>query len=187
MFDATRAPLPYWLSTPAVSGADVAETSYTAFSDAGAIEVRLVVRRVRPTPGSQLGLFTTWDYHAFATNRPGDLEEIEADHVVTRSSSNASPSSRAPAWRSCRRGLHGHAAWLALAVMAHNLARAVGQLAGSGLEKATVSTLQQRVFTVPGRLVRSGRRRHLRLPASWPWASAIAQALATIQATPLRC
>jgi len=59
------APIPYWLSTPEVSGADVAETSYTAFSGKDAIEVRLVVRRVRPTPGSQLALFTTWDYHAF--------------------------------------------------------------------------------------------------------------------------
>jgi len=42
--------------------------------------VRLVVRRVRPTPGSQLALFTTWDYHAFVTNRLGDVGEIEADH-----------------------------------------------------------------------------------------------------------
>ena len=63
--EAVWAPIPYWLSTPEVSGADVAETSYTAFSGNDAITVRLVVRRVRPTPGSQLALFTTWDYHAF--------------------------------------------------------------------------------------------------------------------------
>jgi hypothetical protein len=74
------APIPYRLSTPEVSGADVAETSYTAFSGVDAITVRLVVRRVRPTPGSQLALFTTWDYHAFVTNRLGDVGEIEADH-----------------------------------------------------------------------------------------------------------
>ncbi len=42
--------------------------------------VRLIVRRVRPTPGSQLALCTAWDYHAFVTNRPGDVLEIEADH-----------------------------------------------------------------------------------------------------------
>lgn len=42
--------------------------------------VRLIVRRVRPTPGSQLALFTAWDYHAFVTDRPGDLLELEADH-----------------------------------------------------------------------------------------------------------
>ena len=45
-------PMPYWLSTPEVSGADVAETSYTCFAHTrDAIEVRLVVRRVRRTVG----------------------------------------------------------------------------------------------------------------------------------------
>jgi hypothetical protein len=71
--------------------------------------------------------------------------------------------------------------------MAHNLGRAVGRLAGHDLEKATAGTLQRRVFTVPGRPVHSGRRRHRRLPASWPWAAAIEQALTRIQAIPLRC
>jgi hypothetical protein len=43
-------PIPYWLFTPEVSGADVAETSYTCFAGTtDAIEVRLIVRRVRPT------------------------------------------------------------------------------------------------------------------------------------------
>jgi hypothetical protein len=75
------APIPYWLSSPEVSGADVAETSYTCFAGTKhAITVRLIVRRVRPTPGSQLALFTTWDYHAFVTNRDDDTLELEADH-----------------------------------------------------------------------------------------------------------
>ena len=180
-------PIPYWLSTPEVSGADVAETSYTAFSGKDAITVRLVVRRVRPTPGSQLALFTTWDYHAFVTNRPGDLGEIEADHrrhaVVEQRIAELKGAALAhlPSGK-----FMANAAWLAMAVIAHNLARAVGRLAGPDLEKATASTLQRRVFTVPGRLVHSGRRRHLRLPASWPWAQAIAQALTTIQTIPLR-
>jgi hypothetical protein len=181
-------PIPYWLSTPEVSGADVAETSYTAFSGAEALEVRLVVRRVRPTPGSQLALFTTWDYHAFVTNRPGELVEVEADHrrhaVVEQRIAELKSAGLAhlPSGK-----FMANAAWLALAVMAHNLARAVGRLAGGDLEKATASTLQRVIFTVPGRLVTSGRRRHLRLPASWPWASAIAQALTAIHAIPLRC
>jgi hypothetical protein len=182
------APIPYWLSSPEVSGADVAETTYTAFSGKDAVTVRLVVRRVRPTPGSQLALFTTWDYHAFVTNRPGDVLEIEADHrrhaVVEQRIAELKSAGLAhlPSGK-----FMANAAWLALTVMAHNLARAVGHLAGPDLEGATVSTLQRRVFTVPGRLVHSGRRRHLRLPASWPWASAIVQALTTIQAIPLRC
>ena len=55
------------------------------------------------------------------------------------------------------------------------------------VEKATTATLRRRVFTVPGRLVNSGRRRHLRLPASWPWAHAIEQVLQQIHAIQLRC
>jgi len=40
---------------------------------------------------------------------------------------------------------------------------------------------------MPGRLVHTGRRRHLRLPASWPWADPIRTALNAILAIPLRC
>jgi hypothetical protein len=186
--EAAWAPIPYWLSSPEVSGADVAETSYTAFTGKDAISVRLVVRRVRPTPGSQLALFTTWDYHAFVTNRPGDVLEVEADHrrhaVVEQRIAELKSAGLAhlPSGK-----FMANAAWLALAVMSHNLARAVGRLAGEDMEKVTAATLQRRAFTVPGRLVTSGRRRHLRLPASWPWAHAIEQALERIQAIPLRC
>jgi hypothetical protein len=43
-------PIPYWLD----GGADVAETSYVPFKDEpDARPVRLIVRRVRPTPGSE--------------------------------------------------------------------------------------------------------------------------------------
>jgi hypothetical protein len=80
-----------------------------------------------------------------------------------------------------------NAAWLALTVMAHNLGRAVGQFAGPDLDTATAATLRRKVFTMPGRLVHSGRRRHLRLPTSWPWADAITNALEQITAIPLRC
>ena len=75
-------PIPYWLSTPEVSGADIAQTPFTVFAGdkRNARQVRLVVRRVRPTPGSQLALFNAWDYHAFVTNRDLPLAEAEADH-----------------------------------------------------------------------------------------------------------
>ena len=61
--------------------ADVAETTYTPFqSEADAAPVRLIVRRVRPTPGSQLALFATYSYHGFITDRAGEMLELEADH-----------------------------------------------------------------------------------------------------------
>jgi hypothetical protein len=182
--------IPYWLSTPEVSGADIAETPFTLFASdkRHARQVRLVVRRVRPTPGSQLALFTTWDYHAFVTNRDGDVLEVEADHrrhaVIEQTIAELKSAGLAhlPSGK-CM----ANAAWLALTVMAHNLGRAVGQLAGADLESATAATLRRKVFTMPGRLVHSGRRRHLRLPTSSPWADAITNALQQITAIPLRC
>jgi len=183
-------PIPYWLSTPEVSGADIAEIPFTVFAGdkRHARQVRLVVRRVRPTPGSQLALFTTWDYHAFVTDRTLPLAEVEADHrrhaVVEQSIAELKSAGLAhlPSGK-----FMANAAWLALAVMAHNLGRAVGQLAGADLQRATAATLRRTVFTIPGRLVHTGRRRHLRLPARWPWGQAIATALGRIQEIPLRC
>jgi hypothetical protein len=183
-------PIPYWLSTPEVSGADIAETPFTVFAGdkRHARQVRLVVRRVRPTPGSQLALFTAWDYHAFVTDRDLPLAEVEADHrrhaVVEQTIAELKSAGLAhlPSGN-----FMANAAWLALAVMAHNLGRAIGQLAGADLERATAATLRRKVFTMPGRLVHSGRQRRLRLPEHWPWADAITRAVASIHKIPLRC
>ena len=70
-------PIPYW-----TDGADdVAETTYTPFqTKPDAAPVRLIVRRVKPTPGSQLALFARYSYHAFITDRDGETPELEADH-----------------------------------------------------------------------------------------------------------
>ena len=40
----------------------------------------LIVRRVKPTPGSQLALFATYSYHGFITDREGETLALEADH-----------------------------------------------------------------------------------------------------------
>ena len=70
-------PIPYWME----GAADVAETSYTPFqSGPDAAPVRLIVRRVKPTPGSQLALFASYSYHGFITDREGETLELEADH-----------------------------------------------------------------------------------------------------------
>ena len=70
-------PIPYWMD----GAADVAETTYTPFqAEPDAAPVRLIVRRVKPTPGSQLALFATYSYHGFITDREGDTLELEADH-----------------------------------------------------------------------------------------------------------
>ena len=130
--DASWQPIPYWLSTPEVSGADIAETPFTVFAadKRHARQVRLVVHRVRPTSGSQLALFTTWDYHAFVTDRDLPLAEVEADHrrhaIVEQSIAELKSAGLAhlPSGK-----FMANAAWLALTVLAQNLSRAVEHLA----------------------------------------------------------
>ena len=59
----------------------MAETTYTPFQgEPEAAPVRLIVRRVKPTPGSQLALFASYSYHGFITDRDGETLELEADH-----------------------------------------------------------------------------------------------------------
>ena len=66
-------PIPYWMD----GAADVAETTYTPFqTKPDAAPVRLIVRRVKPTPGSQLALFVRYSYHAFITDRDGETLEL---------------------------------------------------------------------------------------------------------------
>ena len=169
-------PVPYWMD----GSADVAETTCTPFqSDPGAAPVRLIVRRVKPTPGSQLALFATYSYHGFITGREGEMLELEADHRRHAEIENAirdlkygvglnhMPSGRFAA----------NAAWLALQVLAHNLARWTARI-GLGEQIVTTRTLRGRVFALAGRITRSARRLTLHLPKSWPWQEKVNRARA---------
>jgi hypothetical protein len=183
-------PIPYWLSTPEVSGADIAETTFTVFAGD-----KRHAQQVRP--GRASGPAHTWvaagavhplDYHAFITDRDLPLAEVEADHRRHAIVEQTIAELKSAGLKHLPSGnFMANAAWLALAVMAHNLGRAVGQLAGADLERATAATLRRKVFTTPGRLVHTSRRWRLRLTARWPWADAISTALAGIHAIPLRC
>ena len=176
-------PIPYWME----GAADVAETSYTPFkSEPDAAPVRLIVRRVRPTPGSQLALFANYSYHACITNREGDTLELEADHRRHAEIENAIrdlkygvglnhlPSGRFAA----------NAAWLAVQVIAHNLGRWTARIALAE-PVATTKTLRRRFFSLAGRLTHSARRLTLHLPGRWPWETQFTGALARLRALPL--
>jgi Transposase DDE domain group 1 len=176
-------PIPYWLD----GGADVAETRYTPFAGKkDAVPVRLIVRRVRPTPGSQLALLTLYDHHAFITDRVGETLTLEADHRRHAEIENAI--------RDLKYGMGlnhlpsgkfaANAAWLAVQVMAHNLARWTARL-GLGAGIVTAKTLRRRFLGLPGRLTRSARRLTLHLPVGWPWAAEFMTALARFRALPL--
>ena len=171
----------------AAGTADVAETTYTPFQgEPEAAPVRLIVRRVKPTPGSQLALFASYSYHGFITDRDGETLELEADHRRHAEIENAIrdlkhgvglnhfPSGRFPA----------NGAWLAVQVLAHNLARWTARI-GLGEGVVTTRTLRRRFFSLAGRLTRSARRLTLHLPQGWPWETQFTRALARLRALPL--
>ena len=139
-------------------------------SEPGATPVRLTVRRVKPTPGSQLALFAAYSYHGFITDRDGDTLELEADHRRHAEVENAIRDlkhgvglNHLPSGRFAANG-----AWLAVQVLAHNLARWAARI-GLGEATATTKTLRRRFFSLAGRLTRSARRLTLHLPKGWPW------------------
>ena len=176
-------PIPYWME----GAAHVAETQYTSFaSEPDAVPARLIVRRVKPTPESQLALFATYSYHAFITDREGDTLALEADHRRHAEIENTIrdlkygvglnhlPSGRFPA----------NAAWLAVQVMAHNLARWTSRI-GLGEPVSTTKTLRRRFFSLAGRLTRKARQLTLHLPQGWPWQNQFSNALTRLRALPL--
>ena len=176
-------PIPYWMG----GAADVAETTYTPFqTEPDAAPVRLIVRRVKPTPGSQLALFASYSYHGFITDRDGDTLELEADHRRHAEIENAIRDlkygvglNHLPSGRFAANG-----AWLAVQVMAHNLARWTARI-GLGEQLVTTKTLRRRFFSLAGRLTRSARRLTLHLPQRWPWENQFSRALARLRAIPL--
>ena len=113
----------------------------------------------------------------------GEMMELEADHRRHAEIENAIrdlkygvglnhlPSGRFAA----------NAAWLAVQVIAHNLARWTARL-GLGEGIVTTSTLRRRYFALAGRLTHSARRWTLHLPMHWPWAGQLAAALARLRA-----
>ncbi|MSQ37299.1 MAG: IS1380 family transposase [Chloroflexi bacterium] len=175
--------IPYWQD----GGADVAEIPFTPFADQpDAQEVRLIVRRVRPSPGSQLALFVPFRYHAAITDRAGDTRTLEADRRRHAEIENAIRDlkygvglNHLPSGR-----FGANAAWLAFQVLAHNLARWTSRL-GLGEKLLATKTLRRRLFSLPGRLARSARRLWLHLPTHWPWADQFLTALARLRRVPL--
>ena len=176
--------------------AAVAETEYTPFQDEpDAVSVRLIVRRVKPTPGSQLALFTNYSYHGFITDREGDTLDLEADHRRHAEIENAirRPRIKCGAGSQVRRRVEPSP--LGALRRQRSLAGGAGDrpqprtLDGahrSGREQVvTTKTLRRRFFSLAGRLTRSARRLTLHLPRRWPWENQFSGALARLRAIPL--
>ncbi len=165
--------------------AQVAETTYTTGRGRKTRSVRLVVRRTRLTDEAQRRLWPEWRHHAFITSDT-EREAIDADrfhreHAVVEL-----------AIRDLKEGAglehipSGHysanAAWLACAVLAHNLGIWVDLLADH--PPMTHRTRRTRLISLAAVIVNRSGRALMRLPARWPWARQFNNALKALRALP---
>jgi hypothetical protein len=166
-------------------------TDYPATGEAQIAETmlggeRLIVRRVRPLGRDAQGqLFLTWQPHALITNRTDALAVVEAEHRQHAVVELAIRDLKDQALAHFPSGnYNANAAWTVIACLAHNLGRWTTQLGLSDPTPRAAATTRRRLFALPGRLTRSGRRQTLHLPARWPWQIAFIEALTRIRALP---
>ncbi len=168
--------------------AQVAETTYTTggyHPHRPRRSVRLVVRRTRLTEPAQRRLWPHWRHHAFITNRD-DLNTITADqfhrqHAIVelaiRDLKEGTGLEHIPS------GHYGaNAAWLACAVLAHNLNHWMTTLTGQ--PPTTNRTQRTRLTALAAVLVNRSGKPTLRLPARWPWAHQFRATLKALRALP---
>jgi hypothetical protein len=158
--------------------------------------MRVFARRERPHPGAQLTLLEAedgWRYSLWVTNRDADTRGwlgqtayVDAAHRV-----HARVEDVIRTGKDCGLGhfpshdFKINAAWLTASMTAQIQLAWLKLLALDGdLAKAEPKTLRYRVLHAAARLVRGGRRRCLKIQATWPWADAITTAWQRIDALP---
>jgi hypothetical protein len=151
--------------------------------------LRIIVRKERPHPGAQLR-FTDIDGHrftAFATDaRRGQLADLELRHRRRARCEDRIRCAKDTGLRNLP--LQGYAQnqlWCEIVSLACELLAWAQLLALPGpARRWEPKRLRLRLFSVAGRLARSGRRLRLRLAERWPWTGEITTAIARLQAIP---
>ena len=169
--------------------AQVAEAVYMTGTRSRPRQVRLVVRRTRLTGRAQQALWPDWRHHAFITDldRPVvEVDQFHRDHarveLAIRDLKEGAGLEHCPSGR-----FFANAAWLACAVLAHNLTRwtvRIGDIQPDD-QLTVLRTIRTRIFALPGRLVNRSGCLLLRLPKRWPWATSFLHALARLRALPM--
>jgi hypothetical protein len=159
-----------------VSDAEVAETTYTAFTSRGkgrAVTARLIVRRVKllpPAGKAQPALVEGHRHHAVFTDTTLTILQAETSHrghaIVEHVMADLKngPLAHLPSGT-----FAANAAWLALAGIAHNLTRAAGCLASTFHATARPATIRDQLINIPARIATSARRATMHLPTDWRW------------------
>jgi hypothetical protein len=141
-------------------------------------DMRVIARRERPHPGAQLRVTDVdgWRITCFATNTRGPGWTLDTLEVRHRQRARAEDRIRGLKDTGMRNlPFHGYAAnqiWLEIVALAADLLAWTQTLAFDEREPARrwePKRLRLRILAIAGRIIRSGRRQHLRLPRGWPW------------------
>jgi hypothetical protein len=168
--------------------AQVAETTITTGRSKLHHSVRLVVRRTRLTDPTQQALWPDWRHHAFITDLDTAVvaaDQFHRDHatieLAIRDLKDGAGMEHCPSGK-----FFANAAWLACAVLAHNLTRWTARLGAihPGDQLTVTRTIRSRLLTLPGRIVNRSGRLVLRLPERWPWATTFVTALDRMRSLP---
>ena len=174
---------------PAGGHAQVAETIYVTGAGRRQRRLRLVVRRTRLTGRAQRTLWPDWRHHAFITciDLPTvAMDQFHRDHATVelaiRDLKEGSGMEHCPSGK-----FYANGAWLACAVLAHDLIRWTARLGGvhPDTELSVARTIRTRILALPGRIVNRSGQHILRLPLHWPWAATFTTALDRIRSLPL--
>jgi hypothetical protein len=149
---------------------------------------RLIVRRTRLADPSQQALFPDWRHHGFLTDLTAPATEVDLFHreharveLAIRDMKEGSGLAHCPSGNFAANG-----AWLACAVLAHNLVRwtaAIGEVHPDD-QLTVAATLRSQLIALPARLVNRAGTPLLRAPLRWPWQRSFIRALANIRALP---
>jgi len=153
---------------------------------------RLICRRERPHPGAQFTIFDEHGYRhtCFLTDQDGD--RVAALELRHRGRARVEDSIRAGKDTGMRNLPH-HAfshnqIWLETSLIAQDLLTWTKLICLTDeLATAEPKRLRQRLLHTAAKLVRHGRRIHLKLDRDWPWSEALAAAFTRLRAIPALC
>ncbi len=140
--------------------------------------MRVIARRERPHPGAQLRLTDNngWRITCFATNTTGPGWTLAALEVRHRQRARCEDRIRGLKDTGLRNlpfaGYAQNRLWVEVVALAADLLAWTQTLAFDAREPARrwePKRLRFRLLAVAGRIIRTGRRRRLRLPRDWPW------------------
>jgi hypothetical protein len=140
--------------------------------------MRVIARRERPHPGAQLHLtdHNGWRITCFATNTAGPgwtLPDLEVRHRQRARCEDRIRSLKDTGLRNLPfHGYDQNRIWVEVVALAADLLSWMQTLAFDEDETARrwePKRIRFRLLAVAGRIVRTGRRRRLRLPRDWPW------------------